>query len=122
VKGKREIVAHVGSAHDEAELGVLMDQARTLLASVQEELDLGVVMPVVKAELLGEASPGLFPAEHKKPRKSLVAPSGVLNTFSELLFDVIGGLYDELGFSAVNDRWFKDLVVAQIVPELCQVP
>jgi hypothetical protein len=31
VKGRRRIIAHVGSAHTEAELGLLMERARELL-------------------------------------------------------------------------------------------
>jgi len=43
VHGRRKIVVHVGSAHTDAELGVLMEQARVLLADAgQDELDLGV--------------------------------------------------------------------------------
>ena len=43
VDGRRRIVAHVGSAHTEAELGVLIEQARGLLDdAAQGELDLGI--------------------------------------------------------------------------------
>jgi hypothetical protein len=43
VAGRRRIVAHVGSAHTEAELGVLLEKARLLLEDAgQQQLDLGV--------------------------------------------------------------------------------
>jgi hypothetical protein len=43
VQGRRRIVAHVGSAHSEAELGMVIEQARGLLDdAIQEVLDLGV--------------------------------------------------------------------------------
>jgi hypothetical protein len=41
--GRRKIVAHVGSAHTEAELGVLLDRAREMLADpAQGSFDLGI--------------------------------------------------------------------------------
>jgi hypothetical protein len=41
--GRRRIVAHVGSAHTEAELGLLLERARMLLWDAgQDEFDLGV--------------------------------------------------------------------------------
>jgi len=116
VSGERRIVAHVGSAHDEVELGVLMEKAYRLLESYfQAPLDFGVGMPRVKADLLGPASAGLFPGGKGKPKRVMVAPAGVLKTASELLYDVIAGVYDDLGFDVIGDRVFKDLVVAQIV-------
>ena len=43
VNGRRRIVADLGSAHTEAELGLLLERARELLEDAgQGELDLGV--------------------------------------------------------------------------------
>jgi hypothetical protein len=43
VEGRRRIVAYVGSAHTEAELGLLLDRARGMLhAAGRDALDLGV--------------------------------------------------------------------------------
>ncbi len=43
VRGQQRIVEHVGSAHTQAELGVLLERARLLLADpAQGVLDLGV--------------------------------------------------------------------------------
>jgi len=52
--GRQEIVAHVGSAHSQAELGVLMAQARALLEDPgQCELDLGVEPTPLVSSVLG---------------------------------------------------------------------
>lgn len=52
VHGRRKILAHLGSAHTEAELGVLMEQARLRLGDdEQHELNLGVEPTPAKAEL-----------------------------------------------------------------------
>ena len=41
--GRRKIVAHVGSAHTEAELGILIERAREMLADpAQGTFDLGI--------------------------------------------------------------------------------
>ena len=57
VDGRRRIVAHVGSAHSEAELGLLLEQARGLLADAdQGEFDLGIEPTPRKARLVGPRS------------------------------------------------------------------
>jgi len=116
VDGKRQIVAHLGSAHDEVELGVLMDQARLMVANdIQGELDLGVAVPVARAGMIPPPDQALFLETGRPVKKTLVAPAGVLATFSDLLYGIVGAVYDDLGFGSVGDRWFKDLVIAQIV-------
>ena len=63
VGGKRRIVAQVGSAHDEAALGLLMGQARRPRDTAQEELDLGAPPTRVSATLSGvlyEAVAGVY--------------------------------------------------------------
>ena len=50
VGGRRRIVRHVGSARDEVELGLLMEQARRLLADDRQGvLDLGLTPMAAKA-------------------------------------------------------------------------
>jgi hypothetical protein len=119
VQGRRQIVAHVGSAHTDAELGILLEQARLLLADAgQDELDLGVeptpvrvdlvAPPVVEEALFGDdASPAGQRARVSAPR--------VVATSCRLLFDVLAGVYDDLGFGVVGDETFRDLVIARIV-------
>lgn len=53
VDGRRRIVAHVGSAHTEAELGLLLEQARGMLVDGgQAELNLNVDHTPFKARLV----------------------------------------------------------------------
>jgi hypothetical protein len=57
---KQRIVAHLGSAHTEAELGLLLTRARGMLDdAAQGELDLGLVKPDRRARL---AAPPQDPA------------------------------------------------------------
>jgi hypothetical protein len=55
--GRRKIVAHVGPAHTEAELGLLIERAREMLADpVQGTFDLGIEPAVPRARLVAPAA------------------------------------------------------------------
>jgi phosphoglycolate phosphatase-like HAD superfamily hydrolase len=60
---KQRIIAHLGSAHTEAELGILLQQARTLLEDDrQEALDLGLEPAPPQAALLpARPAPAVVP-------------------------------------------------------------
>jgi len=117
VGGRRRIVAHVGSAHTTAELGLLLEHARGLLEdSAQGQFDLGVEptpWPVSLLCLPGE--PALFAVPESVHVAEAATPARVLGTGSGVLFDALAGVYAGLGFDAVGDQVFRDLVIARIV-------
>ena len=86
------VVEHLGSAHTEAELAALMLAGRRKLEEGQETLELGL-------------EPGIDPA----------VPAVVQSTRSQLLIDVLAAGWVSLGFDAVDDEAFFQLVVARIV-------
>ncbi|WP_137148309.1 hypothetical protein [Mycolicibacterium sp. CR10] len=106
----------MGSARDEAELGLLVDQARRLLADdAQRELDLGITPKAVKAEMVRPPAATLFSDAGPAPRQ-LVTRAQVLKSCSGLLYDALAGVYADLGFDdAVDDQVFRDLVIARVV-------
>jgi hypothetical protein len=54
--------------------------------------------------------------ETPQPKVASVAtPGRTTATHSRLLYEVIGGVYDWLGFDIVADRVFRDLVISRIV-------
>ena len=114
--GRQRIVEHVGSAHTEAELGVLLARACELLEDpAQEALDLGIdpsapVVSIVDAP----ADAALFDPS-PVPAGARAGPGRVVGTHSRLLFDALAGVYAELGFDAVGDAVFRDLVIARVV-------
>ncbi|MFD3704078.1 IS1634 family transposase, partial [Nocardia sp. NPDC058658] len=56
--GRRKIVAHVGSAHTEAELGILLQRARDLLEDTEQTtLDLEVEPVSSAVALVGQDQP-----------------------------------------------------------------
>jgi hypothetical protein len=118
VDGRRRIVRHIGSARDEAELGLLIEEARRLLADDRQGvLDLGITPAVSKAVILPPPSTaGLF-ADKAGGRASrrLVRHPQVLGTSSGLLYDALAGVYASLGFDVVGDEVFGDLVIARVV-------
>ncbi len=117
VGGRRRIVAHVGSARTEAELGLLMVRARELIADPgQGELELGIDAVAPKAALVGPAGDAaLFDVEGSRERSPLVAAPRVVATASRVLYEVLVSVFTSLGFDAVGDRVFRDLVIARIV-------
>ncbi|MDP5184386.1 IS1634 family transposase [Blastococcus sp. BMG 814] len=116
--GRQRIVAHVGSAHTDAELGVLMERARELLADpAQGMLDLGVEPTPPVVGLVGTPSgQGVLPGS-QTPAVAVGrdAAGRVVGTGSRLLFDALASVFTALGFDAVDDEVFTDLVIARVV-------
>ena len=115
--GRQRIVKHVGSAHTEAELGVLMERARALLQDpAQGVLDLAVrpSAPVVPLLETRDES-ALFTTGTPLSRVGRDSPGRVVGTDSRVLFDVLAEVYTDLGFDVVGDAVFRDLVLARVV-------
>jgi hypothetical protein len=115
--GRRKIVAHVGSAHTEAELGILLERAREMLADpAQGAFDLGIEPAAAQVRLVTPAArPALFGAEPPGVALAAAGPARVVSTDSRLLFQVLDGVFEDLGFGALDDDVFRDLVLARVV-------
>ena len=115
--GRRKIVAHVGSAHTEAELGILLARAREMMADPgQGAFDLGIEPTAPQARLMAPAdAPALFDAGPPGRTPATEGPPRVVSTDSRLLFQALDGVYAGLGFGALGDEMFRDLVLARVV-------
>jgi hypothetical protein len=115
--GRRKIVAHVGSARTEAELGILLERARELLADpAQGTFDLGIEPAAPRTRLVKrEASPALFGAEPSGGIPAAAGPARVVSTDSRVLFQALNSVYDGLGLGGLGDDVFRDLVLARVV-------
>jgi hypothetical protein len=117
VAGRRRIVRHVGSARDEAELGLLMEEARRLLEDDRQGvLDLGITPQARRVAMV--PAPGqavLFGGEPAAGPRPVIPRARTLKTTSGLLYDVLAGVYADLGFDALGDEVFRDLVIARVV-------
>jgi hypothetical protein len=83
----------------------------------QGELDLGVEPMAGQASLLGPADDAaLFGQEvHPARGRPVVAAPRVVATASRVLYDVLAGVFTSLGFDALGDEVFRDLVIARLV-------
>jgi len=117
VAGRRRIVRHVGSARDEAELGLLMEEAHRLLEDDRQGvLDLGIASQARQAAMIpGPGQPALFGGGPAPAPRRVVPRARALKTASRLLYDVLAGVYADLGFGALGDEVFRDLVIARVV-------
>jgi hypothetical protein len=116
VNGRRRIVRHVGSAHDEGELGLLVAQASALIVGDgQDELDLGLQAVSRQVNLIEAPQPALFAEQKESRARRWVGAPTVRRTSSRLLYDALAGVFDEFGFDIVGDDTFRDLVIARIV-------
>lgn len=98
--GRDVVLEHVGTAHDDAELAALMLVARSKLYPGQAELPLeGIGAPVADAGGGGG-------------RGGAAVITGKSNA---VLWKVLRAGYDRLGFDAVGDEAFAQLVLARIV-------
>jgi hypothetical protein len=90
--GRNHILEHVGTARSEAELAVLLAEARRRLRPGQDAFDLKV------AGMQDEGRPGVITGKR-----------------SAVLWRALATVYDRLGFNALDDEAFKQLVLARIV-------
>jgi hypothetical protein len=88
--GRRSIVEHVGSAHDDTELAVLVSVARQRIHGQDDMLPL-------------------------EPSRRDPAGPVVEHSASDLLWRVLTNAYRQLGFDRVGDEVFASLVAARIV-------
>lgn len=115
--GRFQMIEHLGSAHGDFELGLLMEAAREKLRAGQEVLDLGIAERVPREDVPARtagAQEALFASDSVTAEGPVDRPA-VLGTTSELLYETLQGAYQRLGFDVVGDTVFEQLVLARIV-------
>lgn len=116
-RGKVVILAHLGSAHTNAELGILLHAAQQVVLDGQAALDFEVS---ARAQSLADVADfrdrGLISVPARPAAPAPVAPPGrTLRTNCRLLYEVLAHVYGWLGFDEIGDEVFRDLVIARIV-------
>jgi hypothetical protein len=86
-------IDHIGSAHDEDQLALLLERAKQRLNTDQQILEFD-----------------LSPPRPADPGTPVVDATGSL-----ILWQALCGVYDALGFGAVGDEAFQALVLARII-------
>jgi len=117
-----ERVEHVGSAHTDAELALLLAAARERLSPGQGVLDLGelLVVPARMDEVADWTGGPELPLRSASPaaggRPVAVSAGGrVTGTSADLLWAVLTSAYTRLGFDVLDDDGFRAMVLARIV-------
>lgn len=114
-----EGIEHVGSAHTDAELALLLAAARERLAAGQEVLDLGEIAEV--SPRMREVADWTGPRELPLPRAAGGRPASVagggrvVGTSADLLWAVLTSAYARLGFDVLDDEGFRAMALARIV-------
>lgn len=114
-RGQRTILAHVGSAHTDAQLGILLEQAQRIVAEDQGILDIEVPARTQSVDAVADWRRGELMPIGDRPLGAPAPPGRTAATHSRLLYDVLAAVYDWLGFDVVGDAVFRDLVIARIV-------
>jgi hypothetical protein len=114
-RGQRTILAHVGSAHTDAQLGILLERARRIAAEDQGVLDMEVAARTQPVDGIADWRAGELIPVTSRPNGASAPPGRTAATHSRLLYDVLPAVYDWLGLGAVDDAVFRDLVIARIV-------
>ena len=104
--GRQRILKHVGSAHTEAELGVLLARAGELLDDRdQGVLELGVEPSPPSAALVAPApEPALLNPSPASGLAVRTGPGRVVGTDSRVLFEALAAVYAQLGFGVLEDE------------------
>ncbi len=116
-QGRVLILAHLGSAHTDAELGILLEQARAMVVGGQAALDFEVAARAQSMADVADFGEQTLIAERPEPTVAapVVPPGRTVGAGSRLLYDILGHVYDWLGFDTVGDAVFRDLVIARTV-------
>jgi len=122
-----EQVEHLGPAHTDAELALLLSAARERLSPGQDALDLGGLVSVAPriddvADWTASRRAGQGRLEDAVPAASaggrpvwVNAGGRVVATSSQLLWQVLTDAYAQLGLEVLADEAFRAMVLARIV-------
>ena len=111
-------IEHVGSAHTDEDLALLVAAARDRLLHGQDALDLGEVGGAGadgRRGRLDAARPPAVAGGAARARAGGLPEGRVVATSSLLLWRVLADAYSQLGFDVLGDEAFRAMVLARIV-------
>lgn len=116
--GETVEIDHVGSAHTDAELALLLEAARERLNPAQDAFDFGAVPQSTVST--GDIADWTRPAEAAAPaaggrRRSVAGGGRLVSTSALLLWNVLRDAYCHLGFDRIGDEAFEAMVLARII-------
>ena len=99
-RGQRQIVKHLGSAHDEASLALLEARAEELIAQMLGAQQLSLPLEGLEDSGADVQGPARAEAVGSRPR---------------LLWETLAGVYDQIFGEAIDSEVFRQLVIARII-------
>lgn len=114
-RGRRTILTHVGSAHTDAQRGILLERARRDRGEDQAVLHIEVAARTRRVDGIANWRADELIPVMSRPNGATAPLGRTAATHSRLLYDVLAAVYDWLSFGAVDDAAFRDLVIARIV-------
>ena len=107
-RGQRTILAHVGSAHTDAQLGILLEWARRMIAEDQGVLDIEVAARTQRVDAIADWRRGELMPVGDRTLGAPAPPGRTAATHSRLLYDV-----DVYGFRRSLTVRYRDMVHGQ---------
>lgn len=116
-------IEHLGSAHTDEDLALLVAAAKARLMPGQDALDLGEVAAVpVRMDDVADwtlpadlPSSAISPAQRARARRAGGPGGRVVSTSSLVLWQVLTDAYAHVGFDVLADEAFRAMVLARIV-------
>lgn len=119
--GRRVIdIDHVGSAHSDGDLELLLQAAQSRLHPGQGMLDLGPIEQIPAsmqdvADWTADIDQPVLPVDGPGRRRVTAGGGKVVGTSSLTLWESLAWVYTRLGFDALGDDAFKSLVLGRII-------
>lgn len=111
--GRLVVLSHIGSAHDDLTLGVLLARARQEIQGGQQAFDFEVEERAATVNTVADWTKKNDTSEVEQPAQ-MVSPGQTLAATSDVLWQVLSAEFERLQFDQVNDEVFKQLVLARI--------
>ena len=110
-------IEHIGSAHNDAELGILLTQAEERLRPGQQAFDLGDLEKIaIRTTEVANWHEAALEQKTSDRKPQMVSSTGkVIASPAAILWDVLEAAYERLGFNILQDPAFKAMVLARLI-------
>jgi len=110
-------IEHIGSARNDAELGLLLQKAEEELRPGQQAFDLGDLekIAVRTTDIANFTAPAPEQENTAEAPRLVNATGKVIASPAKILWEVLEAAYDRLGFDVIGDEAFKTMVLARLI-------
>jgi predicted secreted protein len=110
-------IEHIGSAHTDAELGILLVKAEEQLHPGQQTFDFGDIeqTPGKTSDIADWRDPETIKQSDTNQSRSISATGKVIASPATILWEILEAAYDRLGFNVLGDPAFKAMVLARLI-------